>query len=429
MEYLKILEFLFQQLPMFHRIGKAAYKADLSKTLELDLYFGHPHRTYPTIHIAGTNGKGSVSHMLTSVLSSSGKKTGLFTSPHLKDFRERIKINGVAIDKEYITEFFNTHISFFQEAKPSFFEMTAALAFQYFADRQVDIAVIETGLGGRLDSTNIIQPILSVITNISFDHRDLLGLTLQEIAGEKAGIIKNNTPVVIGESSSETDDFFRSICVKKQAPVMFADQLFNFKPGIYLPEGKRMFNLISSPKPFPEHIALDLCGNYQAKNLSTLFGSLHQLNSIGIAPSTTEILSGLERAREYTGLTGRWQTLRTSPLVICDTGHNLAGISEIVAQIEETPHNHLHFVLGMVNDKDIDDILNILPVHARYYFTQAAIPRAMDAELLSEKAKVYNLQGVAIKSVEAALKLAIENAGANDLVFVGGSTFVVAEVV
>ncbi|MGR3221189.1 MAG: bifunctional folylpolyglutamate synthase/dihydrofolate synthase [Candidatus Anammoxibacter sp.] len=404
MNYQQTLDYLYSQLPIYQRIGKAAYKADLNNTIAICDVLGNPQNDFKSIHIAGTNGKGSTAHILASILQSSGLKTGLYTSPHLKDFRERIRINGEMITKDKVCGFVESYKTDFEKIKPSFFEMTVALAFDYFAGQEVDIAVIETGLGGRLDSTNIITPVLSVITNIGMDHTEFLGDTLEKIAGEKAGIIKQNVPVVIGETQEEIKQVFLTIAEGENAKLFFTDKEV-------------------------EKLETDLLGHYQKKNIITALKSIDVLNQNGFTVTDMQVKEGLKNVVKNTGLLGRWQVLSRSPLIICDAAHNVEGLLEILPQIRSTPHKMLHFVLGMVKDKDIDPMLKLLPKNAAYYFCKADIPRGMNQNELREKAKKHNLSGKAYTSVKEALQNAISIAKRDDLVFVGGSSFVVAEVV
>jgi len=413
---------------MFQRTGKAAYKANLDTTLALDCYFEHPHQNFKCIHVAGTNGKGSVSHTLASVLQSAGYKVGLYTSPHLRDFRERVKINGEMISEDAVVEFVASHKKKFEELSPSFFEMTVALAFDYFAKEKVDIAVIEVGLGGRLDSTNIIDPLLSVITNISFDHTSLLGNSIPVIAGEKAGIIKNNTPVVIGEKHEETKPVFIDKSSSKSAPILFAEDEYEFVDSD-LEDNYR--NITFKDLHTIKQISLtsDLLGVYQIKNIRTALVAINQLNQIGFNLTEEIIKEGISKIVEQTSLLGRWQRLGDNPRIICDTGHNVAGVSEILKQLGSLEYDKLHMVIGMVDDKDIDEVLSLLPKNAVYYFTKASIPRALNEVLLKEKATKFQLNGDTYENVSEALLAAKMNADKSDLIFVGGSTFVVAEVV
>ena len=411
MNYQQTLDYLYSQLPIYQRIGKAAYKADLNNTIAICKLLDNPQNDFKSIHIAGTNGKGSTAHILASILQSSGLKNGLYTSPNLKDFRERIRINGEMITKDKVCEFVERYKTDFEKIKPSFFEMTVALAFDYFAGQEVDVAVIETGLGGRLDSTNIITPVLSVITNIGIDHTEFLGNTLEKIAGEKAGIIKQNVPVVIGETQEEIKHVFIAKANEVNAEICFADkevEKFEFRNS---------------------NFETDLLGNYQRKNIITALKCIDVLKQPGFSIEDEHIQAGLKNVVKNTDLLGRWQVLSQSPLTICDAAHNVEGLVEILPQIRSTPHEVLHFVLGMVKDKDIDPMLKLLPENAVYYFCKADIPRGLDQNELREKAKKHNLSGKSYPSVKESLKNAKSNAEKEDLIFVGGSSFVVAEVV
>jgi len=437
MNYQETLTYLYDQLPMFHRIGAAAYKADLNNTIAICEILGNPQHKIKTVHIAGTNGKGSVSHYIASILQENGYKTGLYTSPHLKDFRERIRINGEKIPEEKVTDFVNHHRSSFDDIQPSFFEWTFGLAMDYFAAEKVDIAVIETGLGGRLDSTNIIIPELSVITNIGMDHTNLLGDTLEKIAAEKAGIIKHGVPVVIGKMQEELKHIFIEKAKANNAPLYFADThfqvlqaeiVYNHHPRLVV---KLQCTNGSNLKHVLEHdhiIHSGLTGFYQVKNIATTLMAVDILNTQGFAMTEENLKKGFLNVVTNTEFMGRWQKLADEPLVICDTGHNVDGINEIVRQISFTPHHKLHMVLGFVNDKDVDSILKMLPPDAAYYFCKASIPRALDENILIEKAKKYNLKGDSFTTVADAYKSAKANANIEDLIFIGGSTFVVAEV-
>ncbi|MFC2104587.1 bifunctional folylpolyglutamate synthase/dihydrofolate synthase [Bacteroidota bacterium] len=429
MNYKETLNWLFNQLPMYQRQGKAAYKADLKNTYELDEYFNYPHQKFKSIHVAGTNGKGSVSHMLASVLQESGYKVGLYTSPHLKDFRERIRINGEMVTEEFVVNFINNHKTKFEEIKPSFFEMTVAMAFEYFAKRNVDVAIIEVGMGGRLDSTNIIKPDLSIITNIGLDHTTFLGNSLAEISIEKAGVIKNEIPVIIGETHKETESIFKNIAQEKQSEIHFADQFYSIDYEMLSIDNKQIFNIKHYSDIVYKDLKLDLLGNYQKKNLLTLLRSIDILKKNGYNIKNQAIYSGLERVSNNTSLKGRWQVLGYNPMIICDTAHNLEGITFVINQINQIPHKNLHIVFGVVDDKDVGKILNILPKNARYYFTKADIPRALDQRILKSKAEKFGLFGESFEKVNIALLEAKKNAKDKDLIFIGGSTFVVAEVV
>lgn len=420
---------------MFQRVGSAAYKADLDNTVAICKLLDNPQDHFKSIHIAGTNGKGSTSHMIASVLQSGGLKVGLYTSPHLKDFRERIKINGKMIPQKFVVDFVERYKSEFEKIKPSFFEMTVGLAFHYFSKQKVDIAVIETGLGGRLDSTNVITPVLSVITNISFDHQNLLGNTLKKIAAEKAGILKSGVPAVIGETQKEVAAVFTERAEQLNAVLSFADKkyvvsaLHNSLPDRQgIRPSKLTLNIKSKNKEY-KNIVSGLQGFYQQKNICTVLGSIDVLKNMGYKITESDIRKGISRVVEQTGLKGRWQILSLKPLTIADTGHNEAGIKEALNQVKKTPHKKLHFVLGMVNDKDAGRILQMLPGNAIYYFCKAAIPRALDPYELAAIAGKYGLKGNVYASVRKALAAARKSASQKDLVFIGGSTFVVAEVV
>jgi len=429
MNYQETLSWLFSQLPMYQRQGKAAYKADLKNTLELDQYFNHPHHKFKSIHIAGTNGKGSVSHMLASILQESGYKVGLYTSPHLKDFRERIRLNGEMVSEKFVVEFVEAHQVKFKEIQPSFFEMTVAMAFDYFAKEEIDIAVVETGMGGRLDSTNIVSPDLSIITNIGLDHTVFLGNSVPEVAAEKAGIIKKEVPVIIGETQAETKSVFEEFALKKNTKLHFADQYYEADYSMLTVDNKQLFNIKHKDNIEYSDLILDLTGNYQKKNLFTVLRAIDLLNEQGYKIEKSQIYGGLANVVSNTGLKGRWQILAYNPTIVCDTGHNLEGMTLVLDQIKQTPYNKLHMVFGVVDDKNIEKLLTILPKVAEYYFTKADIPRALDENILKEKAKGAGLNGKSFTKVKDALNNAKKNAGVNDLIFIGGSTFVVAEVV
>jgi len=428
--YPEILDFLYSQLPMFQRTGSAAYKDNLDNTIRLDEMFGYPHHHFKTIHVAGTNGKGSVSHILASVLHEAGYKTGLYTSPHLKDFRERIRVNGEMISEDAVVRFTEQFLAENGIAKlePSFFELTMSMAFDYFRASEVDVAVIEVGLGGRLDSTNVITPEVSVITNISFDHQALLGNTLAKIAAEKAGIIKKNVPVVIGESSPETSFVFQQTAEKVQTQLSFADQEYHADYSMMTIDGKQSMNIRKNGELVYPDLKLDLLGIYQRHNMPTVLKTIDILNEKGWKLTEDMVRRGLDHTIRNTGLMGRWQIIGHNPLTVCDTGHNQAGIKLVVEQIKQTAWKELHIVIGMVNDKDHDEVLALLPTNARYYFTKAAIPRAAEPEELAAKAAKFGLKGNCYPTVRQALSDALANSGKNDLVFIGGSTFVVAEI-
>ncbi len=413
---------------MFQRQGKAAYKANLDNTHALDKHFGHPHYRFKSIHIAGTNGKGSVSHMLASVLQEAGYKTGLYTSPHLKDFRERIKINGKEVSEKHVIDFVKNNKDFFEKLKPSFFEMTVAMAFQYFADKNVDIAFIETGMGGRLDSTNIINPLLSVITNISKDHTQFLGDTIEKIAGEKAGIIKKSIPVIIGESQKETKQVFLHKAKEHNAPLYFADETFRIDYALQTIDEKQSFNVYKANDLLYPDLKIDLLGLYQKKNLITSLQAIDILKA-KFNIDKENIYQGLCNIQKNTGLKGRWQIIGRNPRIVCDTGHNEAGIREVLNQIKNTPYRKLYMVIGVVNDKNIDTILSLLPKDAEYIFTKASIPRALNEKELALKAKKFELKGISTSNVWEALEIAKSKAEAPDMIFVGGSTFVVADII
>ncbi len=423
---------------MFQRIGAAAYKADLNNTIAICKLLGNPENKFKSIHIAGTNGKGSTSHMLASVLQSAGLKVGLYTSPHLKDFRERIKINGEVIPEKYVIDFVEKYKANFEKIQPSFFEMTVGLAFDYFSNEKVDIAVVEVGLGGRLDSTNVIVPEVSVITNISLDHTALLGNSIEKIAIEKAGIIKTGIPVVIGETQTDSKAVFINSAKEKNTSIVFADEIYKAQNVSHvknknLPTGQAglflKMDIEKNGELFYKNIESELLGLYQHKNIASVLGAIDKLNEKGFQLTEEIIRSGIKNAISQTGLLGRWQMLSEQPLVIADTAHNEAGISEVLNQINHTPHKELHFVLGMVSDKDISKILLMLPKSAKYYFCKANIPRALPAYELSLEARRAGLKGDVYACVHDALIAAKENAKETDLVFIGGSTFTVAEVV
>ena len=429
MTYKQTLDFLFSWLPAYHRIGRAAYKNNLDNSNALDSYFGHPHLKFRTIHVAGTNGKGSVSHMIASILQEAGYRTGLFTSPHLRDFRERIRINGEMIPKREVTAFVRKHHSIIESLKPSFFEMTVAMAFDYFARANVDVAVIEVGLGGRLDSTNIITPVLSVITNIGHDHMDLLGNTLGKVASEKAGIIKHKTPVVIGETQEETRKVFEMRAAENGSPLFFADANFEclIQPVSDL-AFERQYSIRNIAENKTIRGSLPVGGDYQGKNLITVCQSLSVLKP-ELNLTDENIVEGIRKVIINTGLQGRWQVLRTKPLVICDTGHNKEGLEFVARQLKVMKSARLRMVIGFVSDKDLSLVFPLLPREAEYYFTRASIPRALDEKILQSKASESGLYGKCYSSVREALDAAIGEAGPEDLVFVGGSTFVVAEII
>lgn len=429
MTYQQALDILFAQLPMYQRQGAVAFKKDLTNTLWLCDYFNDPHKKFKSVHIAGTNGKGSVSHFLASVLQEAGYKVGLYTSPHLKDFRERIKINGELIPESDVIDLVQNHLPHFSEVKPSFFEMTVALAFKHFADNEVDIAIVETGLGGRLDSTNVLEPELSIITNIGYDHQQFLGETLPEIAGEKAGIIKYQTPTIVGRSQVETDAIFIVKTDELFSELHFAPDQIEILSVEY--EGRPTPSLQVNIKGFGEEFELNspLAGTYQVENLVTVGCAIQALIKKGWFITRDNFLNGVSNVVKNTGLYGRWQVLSEFPLTICDCGHNIDGVNEIAQLLKQTKHDQLHIVWGMVSDKDPKVVLSLLPNSAAYYFCAPDIPRAMEVEILAGHARDLGLNGSTYGSVSEARKAAVDASSKEDLVFIGGSTFVVAEVV
>ncbi|MDD2488633.1 MAG: bifunctional folylpolyglutamate synthase/dihydrofolate synthase [Bacteroidales bacterium] len=428
MNYEETINYLFTFLPMFQRIGAAAYKSDLSNTIALMEALDNPQNKFKSIHVAGTNGKGSTSHLLASLLREKGLKVGLHTSPHLKDFRERIRVNGVMVEKDWVVDFVEKNKSIIEEIQPSFFETAVAMTFKYFEEQKVDVAIIEVGMGGRLDSTNVLSPLLSVITNISFDHTEFLGKDLASIAGEKAGIIKDNTPVVIGQTQEETAPVFIKRAKEHNSNISFADQIYSIRNPRHI-DTKLMVDVYKKDDLLYKDLVSVLSGNYQLKNITTVICAIEELGKIGYCFSEEELRTGFLNLQTNAPLMGRWQTLSTNPLTICDTGHNEDGLSYVIEQINQTPYNNLHFVLGMVNDKDIDKVLSMLPKKAHYYLCKADIPRGLDVEILAEKTKQAGLIYSKYKSVKEALDAAQRNAKENDLVFVGGSTYTVAEIV
>ena len=429
MNYKDCMAYLFNCLPMYQRVGASAYKADLTTTVALLEEMGNPQNEFKVVHVAGTNGKGSVSHALASILQEAGFRVGLYTSPHLKRFQERIRINGRQISPYYVTHFVETYKDTFDRLKPSFFEMTVAMAFHYFARKKVDIAVVEVGMGGRLDSTNVVHPQLSVITNVSYDHTQFLGKTLPEIAREKDGINKERVPVVIGETDPETAPVFEAVARERQAPIFFADQMYRLVDSHHVSVRRKpcmVFDIYKGDTVYMGHVISYLTGEYQRKNMVTIAAAYDQLFE-GVEMPLYTFKHGVSKL-ERTGLLGRWQQLHSRPLCIADTGHNEAAFRYVTAQLEKMLYRKLHFVFGVVADKDLDRILPLLPKDAEYYFTRARIPRALPAETLMERASVYGLSGKVYPSVKNAYRSAIKNASAKDVVFVGGSTFVVAEV-
>jgi dihydrofolate synthase/folylpolyglutamate synthase len=428
LEYREAITFLFKHLPMYQRVGKSAYKANLDTTMALDEYFGHPHRSFKSIHIAGTNGKGSVAHMLASILQCTGHHTGLYTSPHLVDFRERIRIGGKMIPKEDVTGFVDRHMDIMKKLRPSFFEMTAAMAFDFFARKGAEFAVVETGMGGRLDSTNIIRPLVSVITNIGMDHSQFLGDTLYKIAVEKAGIIKHGIPVVVGETQKETRLVFDRHAREKGCSILYADQAYQVGYSTSNLQGHQIMHLSGGKGEWSGTVETDLKGLYQQKNVVTVLGVIDQLVQEGINIPHKNAMEGLVHTAERTGLRGRWEVIGNHPLVICDTCHNREGMREVVKQIRQTPWKTLRIVLGLVDDKAPAGLLNELPREGIYYFTQSSIPRAMDREKLAAEGMRFGLYGRVCETPLSALETSRAEADGEDLVFVGGSTFVVADV-
>jgi dihydrofolate synthase/folylpolyglutamate synthase len=428
MNYQQTLDYLFSQLPMFHRIGPAAYKPSLENTLKICKVLGNPQQKFRSVHVAGTNGKGSVSHMIASVLMESGLKTGLYTSPHLKDFRERIRISGRKIPRRQVIRFVCDARLRFEGIDPSFFEYTAGMAFHHFAEEKVDIAVLETGMGGRLDSTNIVTPVLSVITNISLDHTAFLGSTPEEIAREKAGIIKPGIPVVVGEKQAGPDKVFIGRTGETRSAICFADDLI--RAVRENPSSSRRMPLYRITGPGDSKVFMIKCplrGEYQLKNIRTAVMAIEVLKDLGFRITDHHLAEGIRKVVTNTGIRGRWQVAGHRPLVVFDVGHNEAGIMEVLSQLSRTEYRKLHWVLGVVSDKDIDTMISLLPSRAIYYFCRADIPRGMEATALMEKAKAAGLSGLAYPSVRAAFEAARDAADADDMVLVAGSTFTVAE--
>jgi len=403
MNYRETLDFMFSQLPMYQRIGKAAYKANLDNTIALLEALGNPQTYFKSIHIAGTNGKGSSSHMLSSIFQEAGYKTGLYTSPHLLDFRERIKVNGQMIHEEEVVNFITSIKDHIEQIKPSFFELTVAMAFVYFRHEKVDIAIIETGLGGRLDSTNVISPELAVITNIGLDHTQFLGDDLLSIGKEKGGIIKHKKPVVIGQVDEELRSLFQQIAAEKNSAILFSDNL----------------NL--------ESYKTDLMGGYQVLNMRTVLAAIQVMKDKNWNIPEEAIAQGLRKVKKNTGLAGRWDILGEKPKIICDTGHNKEGLVEVLDQLQKENYGALHIVIGMVNDKDLTPILSMFPLNAKYYFCQASVPRSLEVNELHRQSQKVGLEGESFRSVAEAYTAALNNANEDDLIFIGGSTFVVAD--
>lgn len=427
MTYTETLNYLYTQLPMFTRIGAAAYKADLSNTITLCAALDNPQNKFKSIHVAGTNGKGSTSHMLASVLQEAGYKVGLYTSPHIKDFRERIKINGQKIEKQFVVHFTENIKTKITEIQPSFFEITVAMAFAYFAKQQVDIAVIEVGLGGLLDSTNVIIPELCVITNIGLDHTNLLGTTLPEIATQKAGIIKASVPVVISQTQEETERVFTNKALEKNTSIFFADKVMEVIGMDTATIGLQKMKVVNTAKMSITNYELDILGKYQQKNVKGVLLALEILQQYNWNISAQNIVDGLKNIKNNTGLMGRFDMLEISPMLIADVAHNADGITEVLAQIKNIPHNNLHIITGFVADKAVDKVLALFPKNANYYFTQANIPRALLKENLQETAKQYQLNGEVYNNVNTALQAAKANASKEDIILICGSFFIIAE--
>ena len=427
MNYPQTLDYLYSKLPMFHRIGAAALKPDLTNTIKLCKALGNPETKFRSIHVAGTNGKGSVSHLLASIMQEAGFKTGLYTSPHLIDFRERIKINGEMISQDAVSGFIKKQKTLIEKIKPSFFEVTVAMAFEYFAENEVEIAIIETGLGGRLDSTNVIKPILSVITNISYDHQYLLGNTLAEIASEKAGIIKSRVPVVIGKSDPETNPVF-SHKVKEMHTVLFHADANIICKNPHLENGILKAEFVNKRSDSVYHILSPLSGQYQLENITTVLQSVEVLNNNGFSLNKEQIKTGINRVKENTGLMGRWEIIGKNPLIVCDVAHNEAGLEIVFDQAKTIPHKKTRIVYGMVKDKDTNKALLQLPKNAVYYFTQPDLPRALEANELYKLAKAEGLKGTSYTTVKEAYNKAISESAKDDMILVVGSIFVVAEV-
>ncbi|MBQ7149442.1 MAG: bifunctional folylpolyglutamate synthase/dihydrofolate synthase [Prevotella sp.] len=417
MNYKETVEYLFNSTPVFEHVGASAYKEGLSNTLALDEHLGHPHKNFKAIHVAGTNGKGSCSHTLAAILQSMGMKVGLYTSPHIVDFRERIRVNGECLSEQYVVDFVEQHRSFFEPLHPSFFELTTAMAFRYFADQKVDIAVIEVGLGGRLDCTNIITPELSIITNISLDHTQFLGDTLAKIAGEKAGIIKEGVKVVIGEDVEETRPVFEAKAKEKNAPIVFAQDYPEVLCSEACAEGGRNYETLNFGM-----IHGDLSGDYQERNMNTC---LTACKVLGLKKEN--VIEAVAHVAERTGLVGRWMKINESPLAVCDTGHNVGGWKYLAPQIKAQKCEHLRIVFGMVDDKDIDSVMDMLPKNAIYYWTQATSHRAIPKEIVADKGRTHQLEGNIYNSVKEAYREALKDASNDDFVFVGGSSYVVAD--
>jgi dihydrofolate synthase / folylpolyglutamate synthase len=424
MNYQETIDYLYDTLPMFSRMGSAAFKKDLTNTVLLCERLNNPHKKFKSIHVAGTNGKGSVSHMLAAIFQTAGYKTGLYTSPHLYDFRERIKVNGAMCEEDFIIDFVKKIKPAIQEVEPSFFEITVAMAFEYFAQQKVDVAIIEVGLGGRLDSTNVITPELSVITNIGWDHMNMLGNTLEEIAFEKAGIIKEHVPVAVGEKKKETEEVFKKIASQKHSPLFFAEENFSVKN--YKLSNAAIEISVADKNATVTNYELDLPGIYQTKNILTVLQAIELLKEWKL--STGQVQQALKNIKGLTGLYGRWEIIHEQPTVVLEVAHNKDGMEQMLAHLQNSSFNQLHIIIGMVKDKDVEQVLELLPSSANYYFTQAHIPRALNAQMLQTKASDYGLSGICFDDVNAALQQALTSCTKNDLIIVCGSIFLVAEV-
>lgn len=428
MTYKQTLDYLFSKLPMYQRVGSAAYKANLDNTIAICQALGNPEKKLKFVHVAGTNGKGSSSHMLAAILQQAGYKTGLYTSPHLIDFRERIKINGKMISQAEVVQFVKTHQTIFEKIQPSFFEWTVGLAFHYFAKKDVDVVVLEVGLGGRLDSTNVINPIACLITNIGFDHMNLLGDNLPKIASEKAGIIKHKTPVTISQSQLDVISVFNNKAKELKAPIEFADKNYKIISHTYKDELLSLEILYKKTNTNHE-LQLDLTGSYQLKNILGVLNTVEFLKQQGFIIEQEHIQSALRHVIKLTGFNGRWQLLSTNPITVADTGHNEDGIKEVIENLKRYTYKTLHIVLGVVNDKDLSKIFNLLPKEAKYYFCKANIPRALDEKELQIQAQSFGFNGKAFKTVSEAYFNAKTKAKSSDLIFIGGSTFTVADII
>ncbi len=434
MTYPETLAWLYAQLPMYQRVGAVGFKKGLGNTEALAAALGHPETKFKSVHVAGTNGKGSSSHLLAAVLQSAGYKVGLYTSPHLREFTERIRVNGQELAPHYLVQWVASHQELFTQIQPSFFEMCVALAFDYFAAERVDVAVVEVGLGGRLDSTNIITPLVSLITNISYDHQAMLGNTLPEIAGEKAGIIKPGRPVVVSQTQLEVAAVFEAKARQQESPLLFADTRYEARlteetmAADQASAGGQVLSVTRDGQPYLDNVDLGLLGDYQRLNLPGVLATLDELRAQGFSIPESAVRQGLREVTRLTGLRGRWSIIGQRPLVVADTGHNEAGLRLVLAQLARVPHRHLHLVIGTVNDKDVTKVLALLPRAATYYFCQADIPRALPAQELAALATAQGLTGRAYGPVAAAVAAARAAASPDDVVFIGGSTFVVAEV-